>query len=128
MAVGTAMDCMMPTYDQLTINPLAVPGGPNFDPFNPTGYEQVNIKPGTYVVVNGYLYQATQPTTLANTGRFFGPQPAGFAAAQAKGSTFTDGGVIWTCRGKACLVRVHFANVSGSAATPVAQQYDLFQL
>jgi hypothetical protein len=107
-------DCIQPTYGQLTNNASGV-------------YQQVAVPNGTYVVVNGYLYVATQSGS-ANTASTFSAQYAGFAAAQTKGATFTDGSVVWQSLGKAALVRVHFGNVTGSAATPAAQQYDLFEL
>lgn len=75
----------------------------------------------SYFVMNGYLFWATASGTTAATF-------IGFSAFNiTPGGTTTDGTVTWTCIGKAVLVRAHFANVSASTATPVAQQYDFFQ-
>ena len=82
----------------------------------------------TYIVLNGTLYSASSGTTAST---FIG---AG-AFNQSKGATTTDGSVTWTSLGKAVLVRVRFSNIGlaagsppDSGETPVAQEYDLFQL
>lgn len=75
---------------------------------------------GAYMTIGGYLYLATAAGTTAAT--FIG----GAAFNQTKGVTTTDGTVTWTSYGKAMLIRLRFANASGSAAVPVAQEYDFF--
>jgi hypothetical protein len=76
---------------------------------------------GTYFVMNGYLWKATVSGTTAATF-------IGFSAFnKIYGTNTIDGGVTWTSFAKACLVRVVFGNVSVTAATPVAQSYELFE-
>lgn len=91
-------------------------------PLYPSGGSQ-SVTQGTssYFVMNGYLFWATASGTTAAT--FIGLS----AFNITPGGTTTDGTVTWTCIGKAVLVLGHFANVSSSTATPVAQQYDIFQ-
>lgn len=75
-----------------------------------------------YFVMNGFLFKAiTSGTTAAtfigfsnfNTNRY---------------GTTTDGTVVWMCFGREVLVRCHFGNNSASPVTPVAQEYDLFEV
>lgn len=77
---------------------------------------------GAYMVMNSTLYVCTTSGTTAST--FIG----GAAFNQAKGSTTTDGTVVWTSLGKSALVRMRFSNSSGSAAIPNAQEYDFSAL
>lgn len=83
-----------------------------------------NVTAGTgvssYIVLNGYLYQAT--TSGETTSTFIGPG----AFNQSRGATTTDGSVVWTSLGKASIVRIRFVNSTDSAAVPAAQEYDLF--
>ena len=74
-----------------------------------------------YFVMNGYLFQATTGGTTATT--FIGWP----AFNTIKGATTTDGTVVWTSKGKAVLVRIRFANYSTTPASPVPQEYDLFE-
>jgi len=79
------------------------------------------FNPASYMELNGYLFQAT--TTGTTAANFIG-----FSAFNlAKGATTTDGTVVWTSFGKAVIVRIRFANVSITAATPVAQEYDVWE-
>jgi hypothetical protein len=89
-----------------------------------SGTSQANwvVNAGSWTVINGYLYQATVGGAVGSTF------PTTFAANTAKGSTVTDGSVTWTCFGKAGVIRAVFGNLSGSAAIPAAQAYELFQL
>jgi hypothetical protein len=79
------------------------------------------FSPASYMELNGYLFQATvSGTTAANF--------IGFSAFNlTKGALTIDGGVTWMSLGKAAIVRIRFANVSITAATPVAQEYDVFE-
>jgi hypothetical protein len=70
--------------------------------------------------LNGYLYWCTTSGTTAST--FIGSG----SFNQTKGATTTDGSVVWTSLGKACVIALRFANSSGSASYPVAQEYDFF--
>ena len=76
---------------------------------------------GVYMVMANTLYLCTTAGTTGN------PFIGGAAFNQAKGSTTTDGTVTWLSYGKATLVRMHISNSSGSAAIPVAQEYDFFE-
>jgi hypothetical protein len=78
--------------------------------------------PASYMILNGYLFQATASGTTAATF-------IGFSKFNTtKGATTTDGTVVWTSFGKAAIIRARFANSSLVAATPVAQEYDWFEL
>lgn len=91
-------------------------------PLYPGVNTAVTAGSGSYFVMNGYLFVATTGGTTATAF-------IGFSAFNtAKYGTTTDGTVVWTCLGKAVLVRAHFINNTGSAAIPVAQEYDLFEL
>jgi hypothetical protein len=80
-----------------------------------------SFNPTSYIVLNGYLFGATTGGTTAATF-------IGFSKFNTvKGATTTDGTVVWTSFGKAAIVRIRFANVSIAAATPVAQEYDLWE-
>jgi hypothetical protein len=81
-----------------------------------------DFTPAAYIVLNGYLYKATTAGTTAAT--FIGIKAFNFA----KGATTTDGGVVWTSQGRAAIIRVRYANSSLVSATPVAQEYDWFEL
>jgi hypothetical protein len=74
----------------------------------------------SYIVLNGYLYQATTSGETAST--FIGPG----AFNQSRGATTTDGSVVWTSLGKASIIRIRFVNSTDSAAVPAAQEIDLF--
>ena len=77
--------------------------------------------PASYMVLNGYVFAATTGGTTAATF-------IGFSKFNtAKGATTTDGTVVWTSFGKAVIVRIRFANVGVSGATPVAQEWDLWE-
>lgn len=109
ITLSANMDCIEPLY------PGATPGS--------SAYTQQSVAPGTYMVLNGTLYVATQTGSQNTAASFIGAA----AFNTTKGATTTDGSVIWTSLGKACLVRAHFANVSASSTlAPVAQEYDLF--
>jgi hypothetical protein len=109
ITLSSTLDCIAPLY------PGATPGA--------STYTQVSVAIGTYFVMNGTLFVSTSGTNNTAT-TFIG----GGAFNVAKGVTVTDGSVTWLCLGKAVLVRAHFANVTAGALTPVAQEYDLFQL
>jgi len=88
-----------------------------------SGTSQANwvVTAGSWMVLNGYLFQATVGGAVAATF-------IGFAAFNlTTGKTTTDGSVTWTSFGKAALLRFRFGNTSGTAATPVATAYELFQ-
>lgn len=110
ISLSANLDCISPLY------PGATPGA--------TTYTQVTVANGVYMVMNGYLFQATQAGSQSTATTFIG-----WAAFNTTiGGTTTDGSVTWTCLGKAVLVRAHFANSTASAAYPQQQQYDLFEL
>lgn len=88
-----------------------------------TLYPGVNtsVNAGVYMVMANTLYICSTAGTTATT--FIG----GAAFNQTKGQTTTDGTVVWTSLGKSSLIKLRFSNASGSAAIPVAQEYDFFQ-
>jgi hypothetical protein len=99
IVLAAGIDCIQPVY----------PG------------TSASVSVNAFTVLNGYLFKATTGGTTAATF-------IGFSKFNTtKGATTTDGSVVWTSYGKAALARFHFGNVSGSAATPAAQEYDLFQ-
>jgi hypothetical protein len=86
-------------------------------------YPGVNtvVAVNSYCVLNGYLFKATTGGTTATTF-------IGFSNFNTtKGTTTTDGSVVWTSFGKAGLVRFAFGNVTGGSLTPAAKAYELFQ-
>lgn len=99
------IDCIAPTYAQL--------GG--------TNGQGATVALGAVMVINGYAFVATVGGTTAAT--FIGFSKFNLT----KGATTTDNSVTWTSQGKAAFLRFRFANVSGTAATPVAQAYEIFQ-
>jgi hypothetical protein len=86
-------------------------------------YTQATVAPGTYMVMNGYLFIATQATSTTTAATFIGWS----AFNTIKGKTTTDGNVTWTSLGKAGLIRFDFGNVSTGTLTPTALTYELFQ-
>lgn len=80
-----------------------------------------SVSAGAYMVMNGYLFVAAVGGTTAAT--FIGFSKFNLT----KAATTTDGTVTWESLGKAALIRFLFSNASGSAATPVAQTYDIFE-
>lgn len=102
-------DCQSPLY------PGATAGTSTFT--------QVSVAPGTYMVMNGNLFVATQTGSQNIAATFIG----GAAFNVSKGTTVTDGSVTWYCLGKATLVHARFENSGNAVAIPVAQEYDLFQ-
>lgn len=75
----------------------------------------------SYMVLNGYLFQASVSGTTAATF-------IGFSNFNtAKGALTVDGTVTWLSHGKATIVRIRFGNASIVPATPVAQEYDLWE-
>jgi len=81
-----------------------------------------SVSLGAYMILNSFLFVCTTAGTTASTF-------IGFSAfATAKLGTTTDGTVVWTSLGKAGLINLRFSNASGSAAAPVAQEMDFFQL
>lgn len=79
------------------------------------------VAQNAYMVLNGYLFKATTGGTTA--AKFIGF--SNFKTARL--ATTTDNTVVWTSYGKAALVRVRYANVTGGTLTPVAQTWELFQ-
>jgi hypothetical protein len=79
------------------------------------------VAQNTYMRLNGYLFKATTGGTTAT--KFIGF--SNFNTARL--ATTTDGTVVWTSYGKAALVRIRYANVSGSTATPVAQTQEIWE-
>jgi hypothetical protein len=77
---------------------------------------------GIYMVLNGYLYQATN--TGSGTQATSPLAPGAFN--RTKGATTTDGTVVWTSCGKAVLIVARFSNATAVAAVPTAMQYDFF--
>lgn len=88
-----------------------------------SGTSQANwiVTVGSWMVMNGYLFQATVGGAVAAT--FIGWS----AFNTTKGATTTDGSVTWTSFGKAGVIRAVFGNLSGSPAVPAAQAYEFFQ-
>lgn len=76
---------------------------------------------GSFITVGQIVFWATTGGTSASS------IPAGLGTTRTKGSTVTDNTVTWTCLGEGSLVRSRFVNMTGSAAQPIAQEYDLFQ-
>jgi hypothetical protein len=81
-----------------------------------------SVSVGAYMILNSYLFVCTTAGTTASTF-------IGFSAfTTTRLGTTTDGTVTWTCLSKAGLINLRFSNASGSAAAPVAQEMDFFQL
>lgn len=79
------------------------------------------VAANSWMVMNGYLFNATTGGTTASTF-------IGFSAFNTtKGATTTDGTVVWTSYGKAGLIRSVISNVYASTATPAAQAFEFFQ-
>lgn len=79
-----------------------------------------SVAAGAYMTINGYLFICSTAGTTAATF-------IGFSAFNlAKAVTTTDGTAVWQSYGKACLIRLRISNASGSAAIPIAQEYDFF--
>jgi hypothetical protein len=112
------LDFIQPVYPGAANEPQ---GGAN--PPSST-YTQASVATGTYMVMNGYLFVATQATTSNTATTFIGWT----AFNTTKGKTTTDGSVTWTCLGKAGLIRFQFGNVNASAKIPTASDYEIFQL
>ena len=109
IVLGGNMDFVQPLY------PGATPGV--------STYTSVSVNNGVYMVMNGYLFQATQAGAGTTATAFIG-----WAAFKTtEGATTTDGTVTWTSKGKAGLVRAHFGNITAGALVPATQQVDLFQ-
>jgi hypothetical protein len=102
-------DCQSPLY------PGATPGS--------TAYTQVSVANGTYMVMNGTLFVATQSGSQSTAATFIGAA----AFRVSKGTSVTDGSVTWLCLGKATLVHARFENTGNAAAVPTAQGYDLME-
>ena len=109
ISVGFPWDCQSPLY------PGATPGA--------TTYTPVAVANGTYMVMNGVLFQAIQSGTVDTAATFIGAA----AFAVSAGTKVTDGSVTWLCYGRATLVHARFTNSTDAAATPAAQQFDLMQ-
>lgn len=109
ISVSFPWDCQSPLY------PGATPGS--------SAYTQVSVAPGTYMVMNGNLFVASQAGSQNIAAAFIGAA----AFAVAKGTTVTDGSVTWYCLGKATLVHARFENTGNAAAIPAAQEFDLMQ-
>lgn len=93
----------------------------NVDIVAPLWVANTSFAAGSYIVVNSIGYVATVTGSTTN-----GAIPAAFAAQASgtKGTLIVDNAQTWKSLGSALLVRVHFNNSSGSAAIPVAQEYD----
>lgn len=111
------LDFIQPVYPGAANEPQ---GGAN--PPSAT-YTQASVAPGTWMVMNGYLYEAVQAASASTATTFIG----GSAFNTSKGSTTTDGSVTWLAYGKAGLIRFDFSNVTSGSLTPAARSYDLFQ-
>lgn len=109
IVLSLPLECFSPLY------PGATPGSGT--------YTQVSVAPGVYFVMNQTLFVSIQTGSQNTASAFIGSA----AFNVAKGTTVTDGSVTWLCLGKADLVHARFANVTGSAATPTAMQYDLYE-
>ena len=99
-----SVDCISPTY----------PG------------TSTAVTEGEYMSINGYLFICTAGGGGSTASTFIGFSNFDIVY----GGTTVDGAITWTCLGKAVLVRMAFANITGTTpgSTPVAQEYDLFQL
>jgi hypothetical protein len=112
------LDFIQPVYPGAADEPQ---GGSN--PPSST-YTQASVANGTWMVMNGYLFQAVQANTTSTAATFIG-----FSAFNlSKGSTTTDGNVSWLAYGKAGLARFQFSNVSSTTQSPISRDYELFQL
>lgn len=108
---------------------LAEPGGITVGPMDVLsplypGTGQVvtaSISAPVYFVMNQVLFVATASGTTAATFLGFSNFNQNYLGVT------TDGTVKWVCLGRQILVRAHFGNASASPATPVAQEYDLFE-
>jgi len=82
--------------------------------------QSASASAGDLIVINGILFQCTTAGTT-------GSSAPNFAASTLYG-TVTDNTATWTNLGRWRAVRLRFMNLSGSAAQPTAQEYDLFQM
>lgn len=112
------IDFIQPVYPGAANQPQ---GGAN--PPSST-YTQVSVAPGTFMVMNGYLFEAVQAASGSTAAAFIGFSKFNLA----KGSQTTDNNVTWQSYGKAGLARFQFSNISSSTATPAVRGYELFQL
>ena len=107
------MDCLQPTY-------------PGTNIAAGTAQSSWTVNPGSFMVMNGYLFVAS------NAGGAAAPVATTFIGWAAfnttKYATTTDGTVVWICLGKAAVVRSVFGNLSASAAAPAPQTYELFEV
>jgi hypothetical protein len=93
----------------------------NVDIVAPLWKANTSFTAGSYIVVNSIGYVATVTGTTTN-----GAIPTAFSAQASgtKGTTIVDNGQTWKSLGPAIFIRMHINNSSGSAAIPVAQEYD----
>jgi hypothetical protein len=112
------LDFIQPVYPGAANEPQ---GGAN--PPSST-YTQASVAPGTWMVMNGYLFEAVQLASASTAANFIGYS----AFNKSKGSTTTDGSVTWLSYGKAGLLRFDFGNLTSGSLTPAARSYDCFQL
>lgn len=110
------MDCIAPAYPGIsaTVTVPLVSGVPNYSGTSTPAVNQ-------FFVLNGYLFVAYKSGTTAATF-------IGFSAFNTtRFGITTDGTAQWMCLGHKILVRSHFGNASAAAATPIVQEYDLFE-
>lgn len=80
----------------------------------------------TAIVINSNLFICSVAGTTAAANAF----PAGFAtaiASQTIGTTVTDNTATWIYYGKRKCVRMNWENLTGSAAVPAINEYNLWQ-
>lgn len=80
-----------------------------------------SVSAGAFIVADGrWLFQCTTAGTTQSSG-------VPLFSTIAKYGTITDGTVVWTNLGKWNLITLRFQNSSGSAAQPVANEFDFWQ-
>ena len=112
------LDFVQPVYPGAANQPQ---GGSN--PPSST-YTQASVAPGTWMVMNGYLFEAVQLASASTASTFIGWS----AFNLSKGSTTTDNNVTWLSYGKAGLIRMDYGNLTSGSLTPAARGYDFFQI
>jgi hypothetical protein len=105
-------ECISPLYPGTSVTVVA------FNPSTTPPVANQNI-----FVMNGYLFACTTGGTTAASF-------IGFSKFNTtKGGTTTDGTAVWTCYGKAALVRIRVTNSNSSTGeVPATQSFELIQL
>lgn len=78
-----------------------------------------SVSAGAFIVINNVLFQCTVGGTTGSSVPNF--------STTAQYGTIVDSGATWTNLGRFHVLTLRFANLSGSAAQPTANEYDFWQ-